>query len=88
MTLGARVVIAALFKKIRVIRWNSTLLLHIWLDALCDTKTKLDVFVALQAFDFNWLIKKIESVINIDSRFVPQYIHHGFLFLSPTQMYR
>ena len=23
-----------------------------WLDALCDTTNKLDVFVALQAFDF------------------------------------
>ena len=27
-----------------------------WLDALCDTRNKLDVFVALQAFDFIWSI--------------------------------
>ena len=24
-----------------------------WLDALCDTTNKLDVFVALQAFDYS-----------------------------------
>ena len=58
MTIDARVVIAALFKMI-VIRYckaNETahlILLHIWLDALCDTATKLDVFVALRAFDLN-----------------------------------
>ena len=61
----ARVVIAALFKNLIVIRYrkaNETadyccifghfdLLCHGKLDSLCDTTTKLIVFVALQAFD-------------------------------------
>ena len=27
-----------------------------WLDALCDTTNKVDVFVALQAFDFRYIL--------------------------------
>ena len=42
MTIGARVVIAALFKKMIVMRYR----------ILSDTTTKLDVFVVLQAFDY------------------------------------
>ena len=66
MTIGARVVIASLFKKMIVIRYckaNETAhycCIFDYLDALCDTTTKLDVFVALQAFDYNitlpWLL--------------------------------
>ena len=59
MTIGARVVIASLFKKLIVIRYckaNETAhycCIFDYLDALCDTTTKLDIFVVLQAFDYN-----------------------------------
>ena len=60
-----RVVIAALFKKMIVIRYSKenetahyccifghfNLLHYRKLDILCDTTTKLDVFVALQVLD-------------------------------------
>ena len=58
MTIGVRVVIAALFKKMIEIRYckanetaHSCSVSYLIRYALCDTSTKLDVFVALHVFD-------------------------------------